>query len=327
MKKTVLTVFKITLSLTIIAYIFRSQVNFNEFWQTITSADISLMILASLLFILTALLCMLRWQVLLKAHNIELPFLRVMRLFSIGMFFNTFMIGTTGGDLIKMFYISKQTNKGVEGSMSIFFDRFSGLYAIVLLAFIAVIIKFNDPHLSKLFRPVITFTAAMIGGTALFLWMNHHSKVSQKLSQLLARIKAEQLYQKIRTVILDFSKHPQAFLKALILSFTIHIIFTIINYWVGRALGITGVSLGTYCVLIPIIIFLSSIPISISGWGVGEALYIFLLAPYGVDAVTAVTLSITIKVYYYLVGFASVTAYIAPGLNTTWPQTTKESTT
>ena len=45
--------------------------------------------------------CMVRWKTILEAQSMHLGWRRVNTIFFIGLFFNSFMIGPTGGDVIK----------------------------------------------------------------------------------------------------------------------------------------------------------------------------------------------------------------------------------
>ena len=61
------------------------------------------------------------------------------------------------------------------------------------------------------------------------------------------------------------------------ISLIIHPVIAVVNYFIGRSIGIVEVPLLSYFVIIPVISFISALPISVAGWGVGEALYVSLL--------------------------------------------------
>ena len=57
-----------------------------------------------------------RWQVLLRVQEIRLSNMRVGGLFLIGMFYNQFMPGGTGGDIVKTYLLWKETPGKKRGS-------------------------------------------------------------------------------------------------------------------------------------------------------------------------------------------------------------------
>jgi hypothetical protein len=74
-----------------------------------------------------------RWHALLAAVGIMLPLARTFVLNMVGAFYNTFMPGSTGGDLLKAYYASKQTPHKMRAVMTVIIDRILGLLALVLM--------------------------------------------------------------------------------------------------------------------------------------------------------------------------------------------------
>ena len=57
-----------------------------------------------------------RWNILLKVQKIHLSMSRVSGLFLIGMFYNQFLPGGTGGDIIKSYLLLKETPGKATGA-------------------------------------------------------------------------------------------------------------------------------------------------------------------------------------------------------------------
>ena len=66
-------------------------------------------------FIPTLLVVSWRWRMLLGVHGVHMRFWRVFELNMIGQFFSTFGVGTTGGDVFKIFYVARAVPEN-EGS-------------------------------------------------------------------------------------------------------------------------------------------------------------------------------------------------------------------
>jgi len=82
-----------------------------------------------------------RWFILLRCQGFQVTYLRTLHLSLVGMFFNCFGIGYTGGgDIVKAYYVASDQPSGrrAEAVYSVGFDRAIGLYALVALGTIAL---------------------------------------------------------------------------------------------------------------------------------------------------------------------------------------------
>ena len=75
-----------------------------------TAANLPWLIAAFLLTLPPLLISMLRWKLILDAQEMRLPLPKVNAIFFIGLFFNSFMIGPTGGDVVKAYYTARETH-------------------------------------------------------------------------------------------------------------------------------------------------------------------------------------------------------------------------
>jgi hypothetical protein len=86
----------------------------------------------------------LRFRLLLGVQDIALGIGRVFQLTFIGNFFNNFMLGLTGGDLVKAYYVARETHKRTEAVITVFLDRVVGLVGLAILAAAMVAVNFGD---------------------------------------------------------------------------------------------------------------------------------------------------------------------------------------
>ena len=66
-------------------------------------------------------------------------------------------------------------------------------------------------------------------------------------------------------------------------------------YGYALALGIQNIPLEVFFIYVPVGFLIMTLPISLAGWGVGEATYSYLFAKVGVPASKAVVLSILVR--------------------------------
>ena len=76
----------------------------------------------------------LRWQLFLRMLHIELPLRETSNLFFIGAFFNQFLPGTTGGDVVRVIFLMQDhpENK-TEGFLSVAVDRLLAVLVLVIM--------------------------------------------------------------------------------------------------------------------------------------------------------------------------------------------------
>jgi len=86
----------------------------------------------------------LRLHLLLRVQGVTLTVGRAVGLTFLGYFFNNFMLGLTGGDVVKAFYVARRTHKRTEAVVTVFVDRVVGLIALALLAAAMVTVNLGD---------------------------------------------------------------------------------------------------------------------------------------------------------------------------------------
>jgi glycosyltransferase 2 family protein len=115
-----------------------------EMWQALSHAKYSWVIAGVFAYAVVEIAAALRWQVLLRVQGIRLTVARVSGLFLIGMFYNQFLPGGTGGDIIKSYLLLKETPEKKAGALlAVVFDRFIGLVALVAITITLVSLRFN----------------------------------------------------------------------------------------------------------------------------------------------------------------------------------------
>ena len=85
------------------------------------------LIVSPLLVGLALLFGVVRWRIVLAAQGLHLPLGRATRISFVAQFFNSFLLGSTGGDLIKAYYAARETHhKKTEAVTTVFVDRLVG---------------------------------------------------------------------------------------------------------------------------------------------------------------------------------------------------------
>ena len=235
----------------------------------------------------------LRWQLFLRIQGIHISLLENTKLSLIGGFFNLVLIGTIGGDAIKILYLIKlYPNKKGNILLSVLMDRLTGLAAVTgfFVAFPMMRHAWFEPSGLSFKALVFTggylaFTLSGVGFTFIVtkLGVLHHTpKWVPFRKQCIAFSEAHLL----------FLKHWRASLIAVGLSFGIHFTYFASYYVAGQAMRSSFSFLDTMT-LMPVIDLITTLPISISGLGLREGLFEeFLPILSGIPRNVAVSISL-----------------------------------
>lgn len=144
MKKVLITFLQIAVTIGLLYLVYHDPRKREEMWQALSHAKYSWVIAGVFAYAVVEIAAALRWQVLLRVQGIRLTVARVSGLFLIGMFYNQFLPGGTGGDIIKSYLLLKETpDKKAGALLAVVFDRFIGLVALVAITVTLVSLRFN----------------------------------------------------------------------------------------------------------------------------------------------------------------------------------------
>ena len=183
--------------------------------------------------------------------------------------------------------LSKDATKSV---VSVFADRMIGVFALALLAVIALIIGyFSGQDVSFYLIPVLlVFFLCALGMLLIF-----NARLYRLMDKVLrffrldkAAVKLEEAYesfQLLRTV-------PGVLLIAFLASLVLQINVILFYYFIGVSLGL-GVSFLYFAMIVPVALVVLLVPFSINGIGIREGIFVYLLTGLGVENKDAIALS------------------------------------
>ncbi len=248
-----------------------------------------------LLLLLTALAAALRWRGLLLAQEVPLPAGRVMSIFFIGQFFNSFMLGACGGDMARMYYILRDTTaRRTETATSVLIDRGIGVFIQILLGCALLFLIWPLVRTHAALQTVAWLMFAIGGGAALalaaLLWKNLFEHVAL-FRRLEMSTPLGTRFRRAYEELFRYRRRPRALVSAAVYSL-LSLLFQIgAVACLGHSLGVAA-SFTSYLVFVPIIGVFASIPLTPGSFGVREGLFVVLFQTVGVDAHQAVLLSL-----------------------------------
>ncbi len=262
-----------------------------------------------------------RWQILMRVQGMIMSWPRAIMLFFVGLFFNMFLPGYTGGDFARLYYLMREfPDKRKEAILTVVMDRLIGVAALVVTAVLTTVIRWQwlqrTPQVTVLLWVLITMIIGFgIATAGSFIVSGFH--VLQRLPQHFPfrdwLVETSDAYHL-------FARSKKSLLFAFLLSFPVLFSFYGAFYCTAKALG-AGVSLFDMCSIMPIVTSIISLPITPSGIGFRESLLEILLHDLcNVPNQIGVLISLLGFAYFVVFGVAGGITYLfyAPKQHSKW---------
>lgn len=264
-----------------------TYVDLAESWRILRESNLEFVVLIFVLYLALRFHSAYRWFVLLHGKNPAISFGKVIRFTFISLFMGSFMPG--GVELVRMYLMSKTTADFTLTISSMLVERVFSLLTLFLLVLLGL-------FFAPLALPPMLGRFAWLGllllalGSLTAMNSTFRSVIDRQLqSGWLTPLRTR--LGKIYTHLDSYKLQPYLLGWSILLAFNqqfLRIAITVIGAW---ALGVK-LPLLTFVVLVPIIFFVSVLPISVSGLGVREVAFVSLLSLVGVSAERAFTLSL-----------------------------------
>ena len=264
--------------------------------------------LATAIFLVQPLIGALRWQAVLDAIGAPLPFARAVGFVFIGTFFSQTLPSSVGGDAVRI-YKTWRAGLTLRGAVNgVMLERIAAVVALVAL--VAATQPFFLPRVGEdtagwIISAVALSVAATVAGMVVLLVLDQlpASLRGWRLVRGLARLGAD-----ARKVFLA----PRAAGKALGWGVAGHVNLSLGVYVLalGLELEVTWVD----CIaLFPPVLLVTTLPISIAGWGVREGAMVAAFSLVGVPVEGALVLSILFGLLIVLISLPGGVVWMLSG--------------
>ncbi|MCK4831927.1 MAG: flippase-like domain-containing protein [Anaerolineales bacterium] len=263
--------------------------------EAAVGADFGLLLVAYLLFNLGLLVRAGRWLILLRGSGSQVSFFRLVELYFVGSFFNSFLPSGFGGDVVRAAEVTRDVEAGAAIG-TVIVDRLTGMLVLFAMGLLAL------PASSKLLPPEMIWQVAAVAAAGLVAGLLFlHGGLLRRMSPVLERL----LPTRLAALISPAGDGPAGRVHRAVtgcgwravagaLGASVFFNTLLVSWWIlaGRALGIV-LSPAAYVTFIPILSLTLIVP-SIGGLGVREGLAPLLFSSAGVPAAQAVALSLVI---------------------------------
>ena len=234
------------------------------------------LLLAQVPYAAVLLLASFRWLLLLRVQGVYYSFREVYSLVLLGVFFNQVLFGSTGGDVMKAYYVARESReKRAAAALTVFIDRAIGLFVLMAIAcgatfFNMALIK-EDPDLWNL----AIFVWVAVGGATLFTLTFYLWRMDEPGQE-------GGLLRKLSQILYLYRSHPGVLVKSLLISALLHSLVVVTNLLLLRAL-LPGewVSLPALFLVVPLAQIVMAIPVTPGAIGTAEVAYDWLFSAVG----------------------------------------------
>ncbi|MDQ7778889.1 MAG: lysylphosphatidylglycerol synthase transmembrane domain-containing protein [Planctomycetota bacterium] len=231
-----------------------------------------------------------RWRILLRAQEIGATLWQALRFSYIGIFFNNFMLGLTGGDIMKAYMVARNTDRKASAIMTIFLDRLVGVVALATVAGLVLPFNLDRPAFRQPALVIYSFLAAfVVFGSLYYSRRIRRTRAFQWFKGLLP---FKKVLKEADASLLLYRQKRGALGAAFAMSLFAHALAIVVCFGSGVSIGISEAKFLDYFMFFPVIIMIISLPISLGGWGLGEALFAHFFGLVGVPGEQAVLLSL-----------------------------------
>ncbi len=289
-KKNLLIILKVTVSGGLIWFLL-SSIDIGAAKDRLFAADPVMILCAALIMLGQLCVAGARWWSVMRAIEAPLPWLELTRLFWIGAFFSQALPSSVGGDPIRIYMAYKDgmsLRKSINGVM---LER---VVTVVGLAILVVVVQpWFLPKLDESSRMLTVGVLSMIsGGTVVGLIV---LMCLDRLPKALARFRIVRGMNALAEDARKLFLSPAGAVSSVFFGILTHVNMALCVYFLALSLKVDVTWLDCL-VLMPLVILVTTLPVSIAGWGVREGAMVTALALVGVPREGALVLSLTLGI-------------------------------
>ncbi len=222
----------------------------------------------------------LRWRSVLRVQGLHLSLREVLRISFIAHFFNAFLLGTAGGDVIKAWYAARAApERRPEAALTVFADRLLGTLGLLLFAAVFAIPNYRLILEYKNHAVLALTILGMLGVASVLVILGFYTNYLQPggpLTRWAAKLPKGGSFVRGLAACRAFGHHAGFMTEMAVWSLLANI--CIVAAFASLAHGLeVDVPLITLAYVVPAIVSVAALPITPAGLGVREGMFVSLL--------------------------------------------------
>src|SRR5260370_5843172 len=270
MKKILITVFQLSVTIAVLYWVYHDPNRRAQMVEALRNAQYRWVAMGILAYVVVEVAAAFRWHVLLKVSKIRVSLPRLLGLLFIGMFYNQFLPGGTGGDIMKSYSLLKETpDKKAGALLAVVFDRFIGLVALVAITVTLIGLRYDFLAQTTETRNLLWLLLFLLGTSVLTLISTFVISGFNLFHSLPEKFPGRDKLIEIFAAYHLYAHHWRATLVAFGASIVAHLATFMTFLFAAYALGVRVPLLDFFAVM-PVERTISALPISFAGIGLRE---------------------------------------------------------
>jgi len=233
-----------------------------------------------------------RWDAVLVALDVRAPFRRLLSLYLAGQFMGNVLPSTIGGDALRVSRLARETGDSPTVFASVVLERLTGWLVLPVITLVGLLV---NPGLRELGRA--SALAAGVAVTTLVLLAVVLVLTGRQGRGIEGRLEHNEGWRRftsaVRLGVRRLAHQPRATARILATGFLYQLITIAAALMAARALNLpAGVGPTALLAFVPAVLTAQVLPISISGLGIREGLFVLFLHPLGIPRSQAIALGL-----------------------------------
>ncbi len=253
---------------------------------------------------LIQILNILKWQWVNGLQGVKVPFGPLSSAYLVGMFFNTFLPSSFGGDAVRAYKLARYSGATGLSVGSVVIDRFLALHSLLVVSAVAMAFA---PEMRAVVSWQMIAVALIVGSLPFalprFLGLPRFATWRERNAWLQ------------RTVdLLGAPGVPGRVAVIWGLAVFTQYLNAVMHYFLILAIG-KAISLTYVLAFVPVMVLLSSLPLSVNGLGIREGTLVLFLGKIGIGAPEALAVGILSLAMLLIVGALGALVYLVEGVS------------
>lgn len=260
-----------------------------------------------------------RWYFLVRALDLPFTMAGAFRLGLVGYFFNAFLPGSVGGDIIKAAAIAREQDMRTRAVATVLMDRGIALWALIWIVVAACLVGGWAGFITPEAEPVVATifrTSSVLLGVTVAIWLLLGLLPTRRAERFKGRLawlpKVGGPLSELWWAVWLYRQKPLAVLVALVFSWLAQVCYivtlfcTALTIWDGAARLPT---FGEHFLIVPIGLIIEALPLFPGGAGIGEYGYSKLYELFGSIAAYGILASLLRRIINWGLGLVGYLVY------------------
>lgn len=275
-------------------------------WNATTAAWLSA---ATLLTFLSVVLLSMRWRAVLHALGVreQMPSIhRLNALHLAGMFVGNVLPSTVGGDVLRVTRLRRDVGDGTVSFASVVLERLTGWVVLPMLILVGFTVNRGFLEFRSAARPALAIAVVTLVLLVGVITIMSSTRLAARFDQ---NAGWRRFAMSIHIGMNHYRQDPWSAFTVITWGVAYQLALIASVFCAARTLGVDAIGFTAILTFFPAILIVQVLPISISGLGLREGLFVLFLRPLGVPDGKAVALGILVYLLTLVVSLAGAPSF------------------